>query len=333
MAHCDGEETAETVRCHRSHRIRRVRAVTDRIRKQMRKNLTIGGSWYKLFKSWDTDSSGDISFDELQYVVHKKLGISKLEMSALELKAVWKIIDVNGDNAVTIAEFSAFMRRIDEGNFDKRIEAAVDAMLAQQKHKHISTKLSTISTTQSTTTPSSTPSSPQSGTASSSTWSSGQQGFSLGSVSGARRASTGSSTGSVASWLRSYHTIGGYSSIGKQRTCQMGRPPEENDVMRERIVPQLLEDLASKQRDRQNFHESLCNGGARYPLLAKPRTADRAFEALDGARIKESRRMSEPLPNVELHWSERLASLPTHASLSREHGTMTDLQRKYQLKV
>ena len=51
--------------------IKKVRRLTDRIRRQMAKNATINGSWYKLFKNYDKNNSGDITFDELCYVVYR----------------------------------------------------------------------------------------------------------------------------------------------------------------------------------------------------------------------------------------------------------------------
>ncbi|KAH8045930.1 hypothetical protein JL721_12503 [Aureococcus anophagefferens] len=42
--------------------IKKVRRLTDRIRRQMAKNATINGSWYKLFKNYDKNNSGDITF-------------------------------------------------------------------------------------------------------------------------------------------------------------------------------------------------------------------------------------------------------------------------------
>ncbi|KAH8046322.1 hypothetical protein JL721_12426 [Aureococcus anophagefferens] len=112
--------------------IKKVRRLTDRIRRQMAKNATINGSWYKLFKNYDKNNSGDITFDELRYVVYKELEVSKLEMAPRELRLVWSVLDRNGDNSVTIEEFASFMRRLESNKIDHVIIEAVDKQLLQR---------------------------------------------------------------------------------------------------------------------------------------------------------------------------------------------------------
>ena len=111
--------------------IRKVRRLTDRIRRQMAKNATINGSWYKLFKNYDKNNSGNITFDELRYVVYKELEVSKLEMAPRELRLVWSVLDRNGDNSVTIEEFASFMRRLESNKIDHVIVEAVDKQLVE----------------------------------------------------------------------------------------------------------------------------------------------------------------------------------------------------------
>ena len=81
--------------------VKKIRRVTTLMRQKMLKNASINGNWYKLFKSYGWDNSGNISFAELAYVVYKELDISKLEMSLKE-RSVWGVVDINGDNTVTV---------------------------------------------------------------------------------------------------------------------------------------------------------------------------------------------------------------------------------------
>ncbi|KAH8061292.1 hypothetical protein JL721_8959 [Aureococcus anophagefferens] len=197
--------------------IKKVRRLTDRIRRQMAKNATINGSWYKLFKNYDKNNSGDITFDELRYVVYK--GSS--------------VLDRNGDNSVTIEEFASFMRRLESNKIDHVIIEAVDKQLVEGFRS---------------------PPPPDGGTPGPETRKANSPSRgSFGDAASVRTAPVSPalqrepaaitlrhshSDGSIATWLRSYRTIGGYSSLGRNRGFQMGRPPEDNESVKS-IVPRL----------------------------------------------------------------------------------------------
>ena len=107
-SHYTGEDLEKLglLMTERKKLVKKIRRVTTLMRQKMLKNASINGNWYKLFKSYDRDNSGNISFAELAYVVYKELDISKLEMSLKELRSVWGVVDINGDNTVIVEEFA-----------------------------------------------------------------------------------------------------------------------------------------------------------------------------------------------------------------------------------
>ena len=119
-SHYTGEDLEKLglLMTERKKLVKKIRRVTTLMRQKMLKNASINGNWYKLFKSYDRDNSGNISFAELAYVVYKELDISKLEMSLKELRSVWGVVDINGDNTVTVEEFASFMRRMEANKID-----------------------------------------------------------------------------------------------------------------------------------------------------------------------------------------------------------------------
>ena len=152
------------------------------------------------------------------------------------------------------------------------------------------------------------------------------------------------SEGSIAQWLRSYRTIGGYSSLGRNRGFQMGRPPEDNESVKS-IVPRLEYNFSARQLQRMKFGERLSHGGGeRYPLMDRARTADRLFESDDGQPVFRSlsevtAASSSPLGGTapilplkqDSHWSMRLANIPTHSTLSRQHSKFMDIKMKFKM--
>ena len=112
----------------------------------------------------------------------------------------------------------------------------------------------------------------------------------------------------------------------------MGRPPEENENIT-KIVPRLEEAFVERQTQRLAFNENLCTGGARYPLMEKYRTADLPFCGEDGRPAAKALGSSASAPALLLgpgsHWSMRLAHIPTHSTLSRQHSKLGDLKARY----
>jgi len=85
--------------------------VCRKMEKQMKHDISLGGSWFKLFKRYDRDSSGMVDFGEMEHVLRKEVKIRKTEISDDELALLWATFDADGSGHVTIKEFSGFMRR------------------------------------------------------------------------------------------------------------------------------------------------------------------------------------------------------------------------------
>jgi Ca2+-binding EF-hand superfamily protein len=85
--------------------------VCRKMQKQMASDVSLGGSWFKLFLKYDRDSSGMVDFGELEHVLRREVKIRKTEISDEELKLLWATFDADGSGFVTIKEFSGFMRR------------------------------------------------------------------------------------------------------------------------------------------------------------------------------------------------------------------------------
>ncbi len=85
--------------------------VCRKMQRQMARDVSLGGSWFKLFKRYDRDSSGMLDFGEMEHVLRKEVKIRKTEVSDDELRLLWAVFDADGSGYVTIKEFSGFMRR------------------------------------------------------------------------------------------------------------------------------------------------------------------------------------------------------------------------------
>ena len=124
----------------------------------------------------------------------------------------------------------------------------------------------------------------------------------------------------------------------------MGRPPEDNESVKS-IVPRLEYNFSARQLQRMKFGERLSHGGGeRYPLMDRARTADRLFESDDGQPVFRSlsevtAASSSPLGGTapilplkqDSHWSMRLANIPTHSTLSRQHSKFMDIKMKFKM--
>lgn len=67
--------------------------------------------WFRLFKSVDTDGSGQISFDEFVALVRNDLGLAHDGFSSEAVKAVWVAMDIDASGYISCGEFAKFMRR------------------------------------------------------------------------------------------------------------------------------------------------------------------------------------------------------------------------------
>mmetsp|Transcript_22346 Transcript_22346/g.46457 ORF Transcript_22346/g.46457 Transcript_22346/m.46457 type:complete len:419 (+) Transcript_22346:127-1383(+) len=85
--------------------------VCRKMQRQMKHDVSLGGSWFKLFQRYDRDSSGMLDFGEMEYVLRKEVKIRKTEVSDDELHILWGTFDADGSGTVSIKEFAGFMRR------------------------------------------------------------------------------------------------------------------------------------------------------------------------------------------------------------------------------
>ena len=66
-------------------------------------------TWSKLFKDFDNDHSGLITYDELKSGVRERLKVRERELSELQLKALWVVLDADDSGFLEASEFQKFM--------------------------------------------------------------------------------------------------------------------------------------------------------------------------------------------------------------------------------
>jgi hypothetical protein len=88
-----------------------VNFVCSRLKHIMTHDVSLGGSWFKLFTHYDRDNSGMIGFDEMCNVIRKELKLTTLAVSEGEMRVLWAVIDEDGSGTLSIKEFCGFMRR------------------------------------------------------------------------------------------------------------------------------------------------------------------------------------------------------------------------------
>ena len=75
-------------------------------------SYTSGGmDWLKLFHSADKDRSGSLGMNELKMVIRKGARITSKVVSDLEIKAVFKAVDIDESRSIEAEEFAAFLSR------------------------------------------------------------------------------------------------------------------------------------------------------------------------------------------------------------------------------
>ena len=67
--------------------------------------------WEELFKSYDSDGSGDLDFDEFKQVIRKHGRVSVRDINDLELRIVFSMIDIDGSGEIDGEEFGAFLQK------------------------------------------------------------------------------------------------------------------------------------------------------------------------------------------------------------------------------
>ena len=89
-------------------------------------------TWFKIFKDFDVDHSGLITFDEIESGVRERLRIKESELSQIHLKALWLAMDSDDNGYIESAEFHTFMGRKEtqQGLLEKR-----QAMVRQKTMK------------------------------------------------------------------------------------------------------------------------------------------------------------------------------------------------------
>ena len=125
-SHYTGEDLEKLglLMTERKKLVKKIRRVTTLMRQKMLKNASINGNWYKLFKSYDRDNSGNISFAELAYVVYKELDISELPPGEV-LQTSW-----NGD--------LIFVRRLTKSEVDQTNALPASTQLDKESKTAIS---------------------------------------------------------------------------------------------------------------------------------------------------------------------------------------------------
>jgi Ca2+-binding EF-hand superfamily protein len=99
------------------------------------------GTWFKIFKDFDRDFSGMITFDELEDGVRNRLHMKAHELSDIRLKALWCAIDADDSGFVESSEFHTFMDREEslEGKEEKRQrllrQKSMNARKEYEEHK------------------------------------------------------------------------------------------------------------------------------------------------------------------------------------------------------
>ena len=66
---------------------------------------------YALFREADVDGRGEVTFDEFQIVVRKKLNLAPAEMSEARLRALWCALDADDSNAIRVDELAKLLKR------------------------------------------------------------------------------------------------------------------------------------------------------------------------------------------------------------------------------
>lgn len=68
-------------------------------------------SWYQIFKDIDEDGNGAITYDELEDAVRDKLKVKKADLTDMQLKALWCVLDDDDSDAVRADELTRFLKR------------------------------------------------------------------------------------------------------------------------------------------------------------------------------------------------------------------------------
>ena len=72
------------------------------------------GNWYKIFKKFDSDASGELGFEEFSAVVRNRYPGVDLPAKILPdelLQGLWKRLDADRSGSASVQEFMVFMRR------------------------------------------------------------------------------------------------------------------------------------------------------------------------------------------------------------------------------
>lgn len=66
--------------------------------------------WFKLFKMFDENGDGHISYEELIEMIRNKIKVPKEVISETQIQAVWHSIDLDGNGWIDAGEFGRFFR-------------------------------------------------------------------------------------------------------------------------------------------------------------------------------------------------------------------------------
>ena len=87
------------------------RIFNERIDKILATQTVLTGTWSTLFKDFDNDQSGLITFDELKSGVRERLKLTTKELPSIDLKALWVVLDTDVSGYIESSEFQKFMKR------------------------------------------------------------------------------------------------------------------------------------------------------------------------------------------------------------------------------
>jgi len=80
-------------------------------------------SWYKLFKHYDENGDGHITYDELMDLIRKRIKLSTQKIPDEQVQAVWHSIDANSNGVIDAGEFGRFFRMGDKPKERRRARA------------------------------------------------------------------------------------------------------------------------------------------------------------------------------------------------------------------
>jgi hypothetical protein len=86
--------------------------------------------WFKLFKQFDENGDGHISYAELLQMIRGQMKMPPSLMPERRIQAVWHYMDLDGNGWIDMGEFGRFFRQAERGGAAKRPNAQKSTSLA-----------------------------------------------------------------------------------------------------------------------------------------------------------------------------------------------------------